>query len=658
MNIQKEQIKKAWLTYIANHQPIPDSIEGVRDEILESWKRCQSNLDPFHTTSVFLPETLLQEKIQENAMLIQIAYPYLLEFYKHFQSDHYQIILTDSQGIQLKRIASTTQQDKLAQENDLYNGCYYSEEKAGTNGVGLCLMLEKPVMVLGYEHYLEKYHNVACYSAPIYDPSNQIIGCILITGPLSSFNPMIMGMLSAAISGIEREFKLTLSNQLLHSTMESLPSAILLLDSNKKIVHYNSKLLELLQIDENIYGKYIFDVIQLKLLPDDLRFLDRPITDIECTIVNKNHVHIDVSMTIKLQTLNNTLISFRNQKELHQLANQLAGTRAIYTFDDILGTSSMIQNLKNMGKMIAKSNQPTLIFGEMGTGKDIVAQSIHNASDRKKGPFVSVNCSVIQKSYLEIELWGSKQKDDYLHNNPGKIELAQDGTLFLIEISNLPMDVQEKLYLFLKTNEYIHPVTQYCKKMNVKVIASTSKNLFSLVENGMFRQDLYYLLNGYQLIVPPLKQRSEDILPLTNHYIQEYSKLIGINQPRLNDECKAALLHYSWPGNVRQLENVIDAAINSVSGHEIGLNLLPVDIVNEYYADKNETYFYASNRLEDSDSSLHPKAQEYNQILYAIKQANGNVKEASILLHMSLSTLYRKLNKYHIYPKEFEKRLK
>ncbi|WP_281628277.1 sigma 54-interacting transcriptional regulator [Traorella massiliensis] len=648
-------VKQAWETYVAHSNDIPDHIEGVRDEIIQSWKRCKQQLDPFQKQMSFVSSDILEKKMSENALLIKIAYSYLLEFYHYLQSTDYQIFLVDKEGCQLKRIADNKQQDKFAKEKQLFDGCLYTEEKAGTNGISVCLQQKRPVMVIGSEHYLEIYHNVVCYSAPIYDFMNQIIACLLIVGPLSSFNPMIMGMLSAAVAGIEKEFELTTTNHLLNSTMESLNSAVLVLDHQQKIIHFNQQIFRVLQLSkQDLTNKSIYDIINYDSLPEALRSFQEAYTNIECTLINSNQVHVDVSLTIKPQSMDSTLILIDLQNEVHRLANQLAGTTAIYTFEDIQGTSKAIENLKLLGKTIASSDQPALIFGEAGTGKDMVAQSIHNASSHKTGPFVSVNCSTVQKGYLEAELWGS---GDLTDKKPGKLELAQKGTLFLVEVSNLSMDAQEKLYHFIKTNEFINPLTNYKKKLNVRILASTSKNLYALVEKGMFRQDLYYALNGLHITIPPLRERMEDVLVLSKVYVKQYSESLGIEQPMLSAESLDALMHYQWPGNVRQLESVIDCAVNASNGKEIGLNSLPLDIINDYYAEKNSLYFYASNRLEKTDSSLHPKAQEYNQILYAMKASHGNVKKAAEALHMSLSTFYRKINKYHIYPKDFEKRI-
>lgn len=651
---QQDIIYQAWEKYIALPGPVPEHIEGVRDEIVQSWKRSKAKVNPFQEQMKFASQEDLNKRIQENTLLIQIAYPYLLDFYRHLQSTEHQIILTDSEGCQLKRISQNLQQEEMAKEIQLFDGCLFSESSVGTNGVGVCLALKKPVMVLGNEHYLKMYHNVACYSTPIYDPSHHLIGCILITGPLNSYNPMIMGMLSAAVAGIEKEFELTVAHHLLTSTMESINRAILILDHNNKILHYNQVLIQLLKLKQtDLTGHYLHDLIDVNSLPSILKNVEKEIENYECIINNIENEQLELSVTVKPQSMNTTLILIESQNDVHRLANQLAGFKAVATFDDLYGNSSAIQNLKLMGKVMAKADAPVLLFGETGAGKDIVAQAIHNASDHKDGPFVTVNCSTIQKAYLETELWGNYDDESPSERKPGKLELAHGGTLFLVEISNMSMDVQEKLVQTLQKKLFTPQGSQFEKRLHVRIIASTSKNLYSLVEEGMFRQDLYYLLNSLHLIIPPLRERRDDIYPLLGRTLRAICDSLGVDQPEFDAESLDALINYRWPGNTRQLESVVDCAFNASNGKEITLSSLPLDVINDYYADRNNVYFQANNRAEESDSSLHPKAQEYSQILYAIKTSKGNVKLAAESLHMSLSTLYRKLGKYSIHPKDF-----
>ncbi|MBE6108458.1 MAG: sigma-54-dependent Fis family transcriptional regulator [Erysipelotrichaceae bacterium] len=651
---QHKAIYQAWNKYVAHSTPIPNHIDGVRDEITASWKRSKAKIDPFQTQMKFASKEVLEQKLQENTLLIQIAYPYLVEFYRHLQSNDYQIVLTDSEGCQLKRISQNSQQDQMAKEIQLFDGCLFSESSVGTNGVGVCLELQKPVMVLGAEHYLKMYHNVACYSSPIYDSTHQLIGCILITGPLDSYNPMIMGMLSAAVAGIEKEFELTSAHLLLTSTMDSFNKAILILDHNSKILHYNQVLIQLLKLKQtDLTGLYLHDLIDVNSLPSILKNAENEIENYECIINNIDNEQLELSVTVKPQSMNTTLILIESQNDVHRLANQLAGFKAVATFDDLHGNSSTIQNLKLMGKVMAKAEGPMLIFGETGAGKDIVAQAIHNESDHKDGPFVTVNCSTVQKAYLEKELWGIYDDESPSERKPGKLELAHGGTLFLVEISNMSMDVQEKLVQTLQKKSFTPQGSQYEKLLHVRIIASTSKNLYSLVEKGMFRQDLYYLLNSLHLTIPPLRERKDDIYPLLAHTLKTLCESLGIEEPKFDAESLDALIHYRWPGNTRQLESVVDCALNASNGKEITLGSLPLDVVNDYYAERNSTYFHANNRAEKNNSSLHPKAQEYSQILYAIKVHKGNVKLAAESLHMSLSTLYRKLDKYSIHPKDF-----
>ena len=657
MQIDIEKTEKAWNKYILNNEEIPDHVDGVRPEILASWKRSKQNIDPFDKQLYFVSKEELNKRIAQNTTLIKIVYPYLIKFYQYLMQSDYQVILTDAEGCQLKRISHNAKQEDIAQDSKLFDGCLYCEEKVGTNGIGISLNTGKTSMVVGPEHYLKIYHNVVCYSAPIFDSYNNIMSFILITGPLSSYNPLILGMLGSAVNGIENELKLSRSNFFLKSTLEAIQSGIILLDNNLNILHFNQKIADILKLKySDISNHNLADIINLSN-SNIQTILQEDISNFDITITTKDNNNIDVLMTIKNNISNKSLsdlilITIDLQEDIHKLTSQLVGYKAIYNFEDLVYKSSIFTNFINVAKTIAKLDYPCLIYGEKGTGKELIAQSIHNDSQRKNNAFIPVNCGVIQKDYLSIELWG-QEATIYDKGQPGKIELAQDGTLFLMEIGNISMEIQERLYNFLVSKKYSRNNSRNIKEIDLRLIATTSFNLLSLVEEGMFRQDLYYYLNAYNLIIPPLRERKEDIMVLAKAFADKYSKLMNKPNLEFSQESIEALNHYSWLGNRRQLESVIECSINATYSNTIELSSLPLDIVNSYYASKNSDLLY-SNDSFNNDDVIHPQVKEYNQILYNIKKFDGNVKLVSDNIHMSLSTLYRKLKQYNINPKDYK----
>ncbi|MGI6752281.1 MAG: sigma-54-dependent Fis family transcriptional regulator [Anaerovoracaceae bacterium] len=668
MNLDFNKIQEAWNRYVAGPEPIPEHIDGVRQEIVESWRRSKGKADPFLTKIETLSTEDMDKIWAENSLLTQIAFPYLKDFYKFLKETNHNIMLSDKNGFQLLFISEDQEFLELSEQAQLFNGCDFSESSVGTNGIGISLANEAPSMVLGPEHFLKMYHPLVCYASPIYDTSHNLIGTINITGPLEAYQPYIMGMLGAAISGIEKEFKLTQTNNMLKTTLDSFNHAVLLLGADKSILHFNDLAPKVLGLeDKDLIGQPFSSVIQMDSLPDSIKDLDKKAEAVECTLLNKYSVPIDVSLTITpkqhgTKDLSSTLLILNTQKALHSLANRMAGFSARYTFDSIVGTSAAIQTVKSLGQVAAEISSPVLIFGENGTGKEVLAQAIHNASNRRNGPFVWVNCNAIPKGLMESEFFGYEGgafDGEKGNGHPGKFELADEGTLFLDEVHNLSLDIQALLLQVLKTKEIVRMGGKRSKTVNARILASTSVSLQVAVQKRTFREDLYYLLNVLNIVIPPLRERTEDIKPLLKFFGEKYSKALGKEPPILEDEALQALITYSWPGNVRELESVVEHTLNMTEGTIIGLSDLPDDLINYYYAEKHKgTVKYIPKKNIDKTLSgietseiASPELEEYNLILAALQKESGNVKLAAASMNMPLSTFYRKLNKYNLDPK-------
>lgn len=343
-----------------------------------------------------------------------------------------------------------------------------------------------------------------------------------------------------------------------------------------------------------------------------------------------------------LESLNDTLaelegIKNRLKEENNYLKEEI---KLNQSFEEIIGVSKELKSVLKKVKQVAQSDANVLILGESGTGKELIASAVHNHSKRKDRKFVKVNCGAITSGLVESELFGHEKGafTGAVQNRVGRFELANEGTIFLDEVCEMPLETQVKFLRVLQEGEFERLGSSLPVKVNVRVIAATNKDLEKLVSEGEFREDLYYRLNVFPITVPPLRDRIEDIKPLTNHFTEKYSKKIGKRIGKISKDAIDALNSYTWPGNIRELENVIERAVILAEGDTIRLQDLP-DLGSGY-----------SNSTENTQSySL--KDIEREHIIRILEESNWIIegtRGASNKLNINPSTLRSRMKKLGI----------
>ncbi|KGK85484.1 diguanylate cyclase [Desulfosporosinus sp. HMP52] len=310
------------------------------------------------------------------------------------------------------------------------------------------------------------------------------------------------------------------------------------------------------------------------------------------------------------------------------------------SFDKLVSKNPGFIKMKKEAQRIARSSSTVLLTGESGVGKDMFARAIHAASPRANYPFVKVNCAAIPEQLLESELFGYAPGSFTGASRKGKtgyFTQAHEGTVFLDEIGDMPLSIQVKILHVLQDKEFMRVGGIKSQKVDVRIIAATNKDLREAISKGMFREDLFYRLNVIQFNLPPLRERSEDILPLANVFIQKYNQILGSTVVGIAQAAKDALLLHSWPGNIRELENAIERAANYVWEGEIGIEHLSAQIFQFGKQDYEPSSYRAI--LSDVDKEM---------LLVALKKVNGNKSAAARLLKMSRSAFYEKLGKYNL----------
>ena len=307
-----------------------------------------------------------------------------------------------------------------------------------------------------------------------------------------------------------------------------------------------------------------------------------------------------------------------------------------FTFDNIVGKSSALSDVVTQARKVAATDVSVLINGETGTGKEVFAQAIHSASGRRGEAFLALNCSAFSRELLESELFGYKAGafTGAVKDKKGLLEEANHGTIFLDEIGEMALELQSKLLRVLETGEFVKVGDTKTTHVDVRILSATNRNLKEEIANGRFREDLYFRLSVFRILLPPLRQRRDDILLLAQHFIGLYARQIGRTAPSLSTDAKNIFLAYPWPGNVREMMNAIEHAL-IVCEDEITRHDLPIDMLT-------------GDTSTAADDSFDLKSVERNHIIKVLHHTHGNKTETARLLKIGLTTLYRKIEEYGI----------
>jgi DNA-binding NtrC family response regulator len=332
--------------------------------------------------------------------------------------------------------------------------------------------------------------------------------------------------------------------------------------------------------------------------------------------------------------LDRAIEKVRLQIRVQQLEKQVAQK---YQFENILGQSELIRDAVNMARKVAPTDATVLLLGETGTGKEVFAQAIHYGSGRADGPFVALNVSSFNKDLLESELFGhlAGAFTSAVKDKKGLLEEADGGTLFLDEIGEMAFDLQAKLLRVLETSEFIKVGNTKSTRVNVRLITATNRDLQKEVDEGRFREDLFYRLNIFTIKLPALRERKKDIPLLANHFLRIFSTKLNGNVNAMTKEFMDNLVSHEWKGNIRELKNIMERAVILANGPELTLASLPMD-------------FQTAPKEGQALSAFELSSMEKLHIQRVLNYTNGNKMAAARLLNIGLTTLYRKIEEYKL----------
>ncbi len=458
---------------------------------------------------------------------------------------------------------------------------------------------------------------------------------------------LLSGKLESEQSALKLEILLKKNIAILNAVHDG----VIAIDQNGIIEQINHSATSFFNINGNQYIGSNLNVLFPQSIADIVIKENKPFIDKEVDVKlnnKKSTVYLTSRPLNKSSLPGGTVISFKSAKEVTSLAHNLtlSGTRPL-TFNDIIGEATTLKSVKELAKQVATGDSTILIRGESGTGKEIFARAIHNESFRSKGPFISVNCAAIPEPLLESELFGYEEgafTGARKGGKPGKCELAAGGTLFLDEVGDIPLFLQSKFLRMLQERTIERVGGTKTIPIDVRIIAATHRNLEYMIENKEFRQDLYYRINVIPITLPPLRERKEDIYNISKHFINKYAHRLNKNIHDISTETINLLRKYYWPGNIRELENSIEYAVNVESSDVITSKSLPSRITT--YKFTEESTSPAKDVHRDINETI--RNLEQNALINTINKFGWSTKgkqEAAKHLGISIATLYRKLKK-------------
>jgi two-component system, NtrC family, response regulator AtoC len=315
----------------------------------------------------------------------------------------------------------------------------------------------------------------------------------------------------------------------------------------------------------------------------------------------------------------------------------------------IIGSSEPMSKIYDTIKIVAPTTTTVLISGETGTGKDLIAHAIHRNSPRRDNPFVKINCAAIAENLIESELFGYEKGafTGAVSTKPGRFELADKGTLFLDEVGEIPRDMQVKLLRVIQDHEFERVGGLRTIKVDVRLIAATNRNLLQDVKDGRFREDLYYRLNVFPTHLPPLRERRDDILPLTDYFIEKFNSKLDREVKHIDSRVKDILARYDWPGNIRELENLIERIVLMAGEDTITFEDIPPEWKSAAEAISVSQQGGQKKPFKDFVKS-HMEEVEKQSIIQCLEEVGGNVTKAAQRLGLSRKGLQLKMIKYNL----------
>lgn len=639
-----------------------DNMQGIRHSTSTPECEIPGGLDFSKIEIPFVADEVFHRKREKSLRVYAYANRHISRIMKDAgPASNVIFALFDPSACLLKLYGPPEALERLRQDG-IERGNLWSADAIGPNAVNTGLLKQCAQVSVGGENACKALRQYAVYFSPIVwqesRPPYELHGVygIALIAPAVSANPDYAVLCSSVTDTILLQLH---SQQMIYQRYDFSADirALITLDintvNNNITVFYHSK---------NLFDILRMDPVSILFKRADT-FFDPPPKNQDLwdllrsqSAVQEHHTSLSIqgkriNCIISLDPYGQPDLNVRGahlilttQQQLTAHVSQRIGNRAIRTFDNIVGLSPKIRAAISKGRLMANSDSNVLIIGESGTGKDVFAQALHNASRRANGPFIPVNCGALPRDLIGSELFGYETgafTGAKRQGNLGKFELANGGTLFLDEIGELPLDIQATLLRAVEQKTFMRIGGNKAIEVDVKIISATNANLMDMIAQRRFRSDLYYRLRTMMLHLPPLRERPEDIIPLAEFFARDISARTGRTEAVIfSEESKRLLMSLPWYGNVRELQNLVESIVQ----------LYPVSVIRPEHIQDNLDMYAAPDSADQGWDTATPHAARRElltaeEVLEALAKCGGNRSAAARYLGIARKTLYRNMER-------------
>lgn len=646
------ELLKNWQTFI-DRQIIE---AGVDLHVARSWQRCYPRSNPTRQLVRSQTSTGFLNTIDSNAAIRTVGRRTLEDIYEFMEGTGSALVLVNSAGYILEMLGDP----EMLQELDgrgIRRGTLYAESHMGTSAFSIALTDGVPARVRGPEHFFMHHHDLADAASPLFDINGRPLGAVGIINRFEQHQPHTLSLTVAMAQTIlaQRGMDQLLAEQnsqvaQMNAVLETVDEGIMIWNPERRLIHMNEAAEKILGVARSLaMGKNYREILSLPSWLEAMFQEREPVDHLNATVHIANHalpLRISASYLQPKTEAQCVVVSFNRDGNPESGGDLLSGPAEANLNEWLPGSTSALRRARNLARTASMARASVLIRGERGTGKNTLAHAIHKAGARRDEPFIIIPCGSITPERMVVELLGPRPAGPEPWSELGRLEMAQGGTAYFQDVELLGPEAQAVLLDMLQLGVIRHPEHNRPISLDVRVLASSTADLRSLVRDGSFRSELYYHLSVFEILLPPLRERREDLPELVERMLKKASMQFNIPL-QMTTEAMDVLMQYDWPRNLHELSAVLQLAASRTSGQaEVTPAHLPDFVFRREMQERMGLLPHISSLQEI----------EREAVIQSARQTHGNVTQMAVKLGISRTTVWRKLREFEIAVADFRER--